>query len=95
MATEIPPQAQQWLREFVIDLGLRDAHCIVQAYLAGGILQPDVDPARVEAMTAALLADFQELLVGLMPDREQARLFFQAFEDLFHNYAGPCTGRSG
>jgi predicted unusual protein kinase regulating ubiquinone biosynthesis (AarF/ABC1/UbiB family) len=86
MATEIPPRARQWLREFVIGLGTRDAHRIVQAYLAGGMLRPGTDPARVEEMTAALLVNFQELLVGLMPDREQARPFFSEFEDLVHHY---------
>lgn len=86
MATEIPPRARQWLREFVIGLGTRDAHRIVQAYLAGGMLRPGADPARVEEMTAVLLADFQELLVGLMPDRERAQPFFNEFEDLVHHY---------
>lgn len=86
MAVEIPPSARQWLREFVIGLGTRDAHRIVQAYLAGGVLRPGADPARVEEMTAVLLADFQELLVGLMPDREQARPFFSEFEDLVQHY---------
>jgi predicted unusual protein kinase regulating ubiquinone biosynthesis (AarF/ABC1/UbiB family) len=86
MAVEIPPRARQWLREFVIGLGTRDAHRIVQAYLAGGMLRPGTDPARVEEMTAVLLADFQELLVGLMPERERARPFFSEFEDLVHHY---------
>jgi predicted unusual protein kinase regulating ubiquinone biosynthesis (AarF/ABC1/UbiB family) len=86
MATEIPPRARQWLREFVIGLGTRDAHRIVQAYLAGGVLRPGANPARVEEMTATLLADFQELLVGLMPDRDQARPFFTEFEDLVQHY---------
>ena len=88
MAAEIPEAAQLWLREFIIGLGLRDAQRIVHAYVTGGLLRPGVDVAQVEAMTVALLDDFQETLVGLMPDRTQAKThrFFAEYADLLSEY---------
>lgn len=86
MATAIP--AQPWLREFVIGLGLRDAHRIVQSYITGGLLRSGANPQRVEQMTAVLLAHYPELLIGLMPDWQQmqASHFLTEYADLVENY---------
>lgn len=84
MVAEIPAEAQRWLREFMIGLGLRDAHRIIQAYVTGNILRPGVDQERLEAMTADLLVSFPEALVGLMPDVDhpQTRHFWVEYKDL-------------
>lgn len=84
MAVAIPQQEQIWLREFIIGLGLRDAHRIIQAYHKGGILRPDADVDKVEAMTADLLNGFQDMLVGIVPDMEadETKLFHSKYSDL-------------
>jgi predicted unusual protein kinase regulating ubiquinone biosynthesis (AarF/ABC1/UbiB family) len=88
MSVEIPEQSQTWLREFLIGLGMRDAHRIVQSYATGGILRPGTDRARVEEMTATLIENFQEMLVGLMPDTEKAQQhqLFSEYDDLVQHY---------
>ncbi|MBV7337422.1 hypothetical protein KFU94_56160 [Chloroflexi bacterium TSY] len=84
MAIPIPPEAQTWLKEFIIGLGLRDASRIIRAYEQGGLLQPEADVAKVEAMTKDLLNGFQDILVGIMPDpkNERTKLFFEKHGDL-------------
>ena len=88
MTAEIPEQAQRWLHEFMIGLGLRDAHRIVQSYLTGDLLRPGVDLERMEAMTVELLEHFQETLVGLMPNMAQAetKQFLAEYGDLLAEY---------
>ena len=88
MAAEIPEQDRRWLREFIIGIGLRDPHRIVQAYVLGGILRPDVDLVRMEAMMAELLTHFQETLVGLMPNMQatETRIFLAEYQDLLREY---------
>ncbi len=88
MAAEIPPAAQRWLREFAIGLGLRDARRVVQSYVTGGLLRPGVDTQRVEQMTAVLLENFQEMLIGLMPDLKQVQAshFLTEYADLIEDY---------
>lgn len=87
MAIPILPEEREWLREFVIGLGLGDARRIVQAYERGGLLKPEADVAQVEAMTEDLLNGFQEMLVGIMPnpEAEETRLFFAKHGDLMGN----------
>ncbi len=84
MVVEIPEPERQWLREFLIGLGLRDADLIVRSYVRRGMLRPEVDPERVTEMTADLLEQHQELLLGLSPDlsQTQARSFFASYADL-------------
>lgn len=87
MAVEIPPTSQTWLREFIIGLGLRDAHRIILAYQEGGLLQPGVDIDKVEAMTVDLLNGFQDMLVGIAPDpeAEETKIFHEKHSDLMGN----------
>ncbi|MEM7125461.1 MAG: AarF/UbiB family protein [Chloroflexota bacterium] len=87
MAIAIPPEAQAWLREFIIGLGLSDARRIIQAYERGGLLHPEADVVQVEAMTEELLDGFQEMLVGIMPDPndEKTKRFFERHGDLMGN----------
>lgn len=94
MASEIPPQSQIWLREFIIGLGLRDAHRIVQSYLSGGLLQAGADVERIETMTADLLQGFQEMLIGFMPDleRTEGRQMFEKYQDMLYNYPFQIPG---
>lgn len=84
MAVAIPPAAQAWLREFIIGMGMNDAKRIIRAYERGGLLSPDVDVARVEAMTVDLLDGMQGLLVGIMPDPEdpKTKRFFAKHSDV-------------
>lgn len=85
MSVEIPERARTWLREFVIGYGLHDAHRIVQSYVIGGILLPGADLERIEEMTAALLDNWAEILVGQMPDYEQRRRFSTEYQDFVYS----------
>lgn len=88
MTAVIPEEAWRWLQEFVIGVGLRDPHMVVQSYINGGILRPGVDIAQVEALTADILVHFQDALVGLMPDTTKPRNLdlLAQYRDLLDEY---------
>jgi predicted unusual protein kinase regulating ubiquinone biosynthesis (AarF/ABC1/UbiB family) len=58
MVTNIPQRLRLALREYVIGIGSRDAHRIVQSYVQAGTLLPGADLKRLEEVHQAILDKF-------------------------------------
>lgn len=68
MAVTIPKRLRGPLRDYIVGVGTQDARMIVESYLDAGILLPDADVDRVEALTEALLERHTGSLLGQMKD---------------------------
>ena len=64
MVAVIPERLRASLRDYVIAVGTRDAHLMVQAYVDSGVLLPGADRKRLEALHETLLARFGGVSIG-------------------------------
>ena len=86
MVAVIPPQLRAGLREFLIGVGTRDSHRIVQAYLDAGVLRPEADRRRLEALHDELLRALEGVRMGSLREVafEQAEMLFRNYRDVFY-----------
>ena len=86
MVAVVPQQLRAGLREFLIGVGTRDSHRIVQAYLDTGILRPEADRKRLEALHDELLRALEGVRMGSLRDVafEQAEMLFRNYRDVFY-----------
>ena len=87
MAIAIPKKHHRFIRNYIIGIGTRDAHMIVESYVDAGIMLPGADLRRVESMTQAILDRFSGSLLGQMKDvdfQEYASILNQ-FRDLIYS----------
>jgi predicted unusual protein kinase regulating ubiquinone biosynthesis (AarF/ABC1/UbiB family) len=87
MSVSIPERLRRFMRNYIIGIGTRDAHLIVEAYVDGGIMLPGADLERVEKMTQALLDRFSGSLFGQMKniDFEDYTGLLIEFRDLLYS----------
>jgi predicted unusual protein kinase regulating ubiquinone biosynthesis (AarF/ABC1/UbiB family) len=81
MVATVPPKLRGALREYVIGLGTRDAHRMVQAYADAGVLLPGADLRRLEALHDEMFRRFAGVRLGQMRDLAMAQA-----EQLLHEY---------
>jgi len=84
MVAVIPETLWAALREYVIALALRDAHRIVQAYVAAGVLLPGADLKRLEEVHETLFKRIAGVRMGQLRDvaLEQAEYLLREYRDL-------------
>ena len=81
MVAVIPERLRASLRDYVIAVGTRDAHLMVQAYVDSGVLLPGADRKRIEALHETLLARFGGVSIGKL-----SGLAMQQAQDLLIEY---------
>jgi predicted unusual protein kinase regulating ubiquinone biosynthesis (AarF/ABC1/UbiB family) len=82
MIAIVPPRLREGMREYLIGIGTRDAHRIVQSYVLGGMLLPGADLQRLEEWHDALLDRFDGgMLLGQLN-----RVDLTAINDLANEY---------
>ncbi len=81
MVAVIPERLRTSLRDYVIAVGTRDAHLMVQAYVDLGVLLPGADRKRLEALHETLLARFGGVSIGKL-----SGLAMQQAQDLVIEY---------
>ncbi len=64
MVAVIPDRLRASLRDYVIAVGTRNAHMMVQAYIDSGVLLPSADRKRIEELHETLLARFGGVSIG-------------------------------
>jgi predicted unusual protein kinase regulating ubiquinone biosynthesis (AarF/ABC1/UbiB family) len=86
MVAVIPPAMRSSLREYIIALGTRDAHGIVQAYVHAGVLLPGADLRRLEALHEELFRRFAGIRMGQLANAafEQGEAVFREYRDILH-----------
>ncbi len=86
MTAVIPERLRASLRDYVIGLGTRDAHRIVQAYADSGLLLPGADRKRLEEVHEVLFQRLGGIKMGQLSDvaMEQARLLMAEYRDLVY-----------
>ena len=86
MVAVIPAALRASLREYVIGIGLRDAHRIVQAYIDSGILLPGADHKRLEALHDVLFQSMGSVRMGQLKDAafEQAEMVVREYRDILY-----------
>jgi predicted unusual protein kinase regulating ubiquinone biosynthesis (AarF/ABC1/UbiB family) len=84
MMVEIPDRLRSALREYVIGLGTRDAHRIVQSYVKAGALLPGADLNRLEEAHQALFEHFWGVSVSKLRNTalKEAEYFFREYRDV-------------
>lgn len=87
MVVTIPQHLRKFMRKYIVGIGTRDAHMIVEAYLDGGIMLPDADIERVELMTQSILDKFSGSLLGQMKDVDLEKYghVLMEFRDLLYS----------
>jgi predicted unusual protein kinase regulating ubiquinone biosynthesis (AarF/ABC1/UbiB family) len=86
MVAEIPPQLRGALRDYIIGVGTRDAHRVVQAYVDGDVLLPGTDLRRLEALHDELFRRMYGVRMGQLADVafEQAEYIFREYRDILN-----------
>ncbi len=73
MVAVIPERLRASLRDYVIAVGTRDAHLMVQAYVDSGVLLPSADRKRIEALHETLLKRFGGVSIGKLSGAAMAQ----------------------
>lgn len=84
MVAVIPERLRASLRDYVIAVGTRDAHRMVQAYVDSGVLLPSADRKRIEELHETLLARFGGVAIGKLSGAamQQAQALILEYRDL-------------
>jgi predicted unusual protein kinase regulating ubiquinone biosynthesis (AarF/ABC1/UbiB family) len=84
MVAIIPQRLRASLRDYVIGIGTRDAHRVVQAYVDAGVLLPGADRKRLEEVHEVLFRGLEGVTMGRLSDVafEQAQLLFREYRDI-------------
>lgn len=87
MAVTIPERLRNSLREYVIGLGTRDAHKIVQAYITSGALPAHENVERIEEAHEVLFDRLWGVRVGRFRSLavSEARFFLKEYRDVIYN----------
>lgn len=87
MMTTIAPRMHGAMREYVIGVGTRDAHRIVQSYLKAEVLLKGADLSLIEEAHEALFDRFWGTSVGDLRDAamNQAAYFWKEYRDVIFN----------
>lgn len=86
MVVTIPERLRSALREYVIGLGTRDAHRMVQAYVSAGVLLPGADIKRLEEAHETVFERFWGLGMSQLRDvaLNQAPQLIREYRDLIY-----------
>lgn len=84
MVAVIPERLRASLREYVIAIGTRDSHRLVQAYLDAGVLLPGADRQRLEEVHDLLFQRLDGIKIGQLRDvaLQQADFLWREYRDL-------------
>jgi len=84
MVATIPKPLRASLREYVIGLGTRDSHRIVQAYSDSGVLLPGADRKRLEEIHDVLFRGLEGVTMGQLGDvaMAQAEIIMREYRDI-------------
>lgn len=87
MVATVPPRLRAALRTYILALGRRDAHGMVEAYVSAGLLLPGADLKRIEEAFAAVFDRFWGVSMGQMKDTalRHADYFFREFRDIIYS----------
>ena len=81
MVAVIAEQLRASLRDYIIGIGLRDAHRVVQAYVEAGVLLPGADVRRLEQLHEDMLKRLTGVRMGQL-----AEVAFEQAEYMMHEY---------
>ena len=86
MVAVIPERLRASLRDYVIAVGTRDAHLMVQAYVDSGVLLPGADRKRIEELHETLFARFGGVPIGKLSDvaMQQAQAVIIEYRDIVY-----------
>lgn len=86
MVAVIPERLRASLRDYVIAVGTRDAHLMVQAYLDAGVLLPGADRKRIEELHETLFAQLGGVPIGKLSDTalEHAQVVMHEYRDIVY-----------
>jgi len=86
MVAIIPERLRAHLRDYLIGLGTRDSHRIVQAYIDSGILLPGADRTRLEEVHDVMFERFWGMKMGQFRDVafEEAEFFLREYRDIIY-----------
>jgi predicted unusual protein kinase regulating ubiquinone biosynthesis (AarF/ABC1/UbiB family) len=86
MVCIIPEALRAGLREYVIGLGTRDSHRIIQAYADAGVLRPGADRKRLEEIHDRLFQSLEGVRMGSLSDvaRQQAEVLWRDYSDIIY-----------
>jgi len=86
MVAVIPQRLRASLRDYVIAVGTRDAHLMVQAYFDAGVLLPGADRRRIEELHDTLFARLGGLPIGKLSDAamKQAQAVINEYRDIVY-----------
>ncbi len=86
MVAVIPERLRASLHDYVIAVGTRDAHLMVQAYVDSGVLLPGADQRRIEALHETLFARFGGVSIGKLSGlaMQQAQSLLSEYRDLVY-----------
>ena len=84
MMATVAPRMHAAMREYVIGVGTRDAHRIIQSYLKAGVLLKGADLTLIEEAHEALFQRFWGVSVGDLRDvaLNEAAYFWQEYRDV-------------
>ncbi|MFO8084025.1 MAG: AarF/UbiB family protein [Desulfobacterales bacterium] len=87
MAVAIPERLRTSLREYVIGVGTRDAHKMVQAYVTSGALPSHENLERIEEAHEALFERLWGVRVGRFRSMavSEAKFFLKEYRDVIYN----------
>ena len=86
MVAVIPERLRASLRDYVIAVGTRDAHLMVQAYVDSGVLLPGADRKRIEELHETLFARLGGVPIGKLSDvaMQQAQAVIVEYRDIVY-----------
>lgn len=86
MVAVIPERLRANLRDYIIGLGTRDTHRIVQSYIDAGILLPGADRKRLEEVHDVMFQRLWGVKMGQIRDVafEQAQFFLREYRDIVY-----------
>jgi len=86
MVAGIPQRLRTALRDYAIGVGTRDAHKVVEAYDAAGVLLPSADKKRLEEATADMFQRLWGVRMGQVRDMamSEAQYFVREYRDIVY-----------
>ena len=86
MVAVIPERLRASLRDYVIAVGTRDAHLMVQAYIDSGVLLPGAYRKRIEELHETLFARLGGVPIGKLSDiaMQQAQAVITEYRDIVY-----------
>jgi predicted unusual protein kinase regulating ubiquinone biosynthesis (AarF/ABC1/UbiB family) len=86
MVAVIPERLRANLRDYIIGLGTRDAHRIVQAYFDAGFLLPGADRRRLEEVHEVMFERLWGVKMAQLRDvaMEEAMFFLREYRDIIY-----------